>query len=53
MIELYDSNGISPELVKEEAKKINKKVKIPDDFYAKVAERHEKKEQEHATEKEE
>ena len=53
LIGLYDSNGISPELVSEEAKKNGKTVSIPDDFYAKVAERHEKKEQVHATAREE
>ena len=52
LIELYDSNGISPELVKEEARKNGKDVIVPDDFYAKVAERHSQKEQEHATIKE-
>src|SRR3989338_5504843 len=51
LIELYDSNGISPELVKEEARKNGKDVKIPDNFYIKVAERHEQREQEHATDK--
>ncbi len=48
LLELYDSQGISPEMVAEVAK-----VKIPDNFYAMVASRHEKKEQEHATLKEE
>ncbi len=52
LIELYDSNGISPDMVKETAKKYGKKVKIPDDFYSLVVERHEKIEQIHATEKE-
>ncbi|MBN2111760.1 alanine--tRNA ligase [Candidatus Woesearchaeota archaeon] len=53
LIELYDSQGISPELVAEEAAKQGKKVKIPDNFYAKVSERHEKVEQKAATKKEE
>jgi alanyl-tRNA synthetase len=52
LIELYDSNGISPDMVKETAKKFNVKIKIPDDFYALVVERHEKVEQIHATAKE-
>jgi len=52
LIELYDSNGISPDMVKEAAKKLNVKVKVPDDFYALVVERHEKVEQIHATERE-
>jgi alanyl-tRNA synthetase len=49
LIELYDSNGISPDMVKETAKKINIKIKVPDDFYSLVVERHEKSEQIHAT----
>lgn len=40
LIKLYDSKGIQPELIKEEAKKQNKVIKIPQDFYAKVAELH-------------
>ncbi|MFX1317003.1 MAG: alanine--tRNA ligase-related protein, partial [Promethearchaeota archaeon] len=52
LIELYDSNGINPELVKETAKKFNRNIKIPDNFYRLVVERHEKIEQIHATEKE-
>ncbi|QQG39019.1 MAG: alanine--tRNA ligase [Candidatus Woesearchaeota archaeon] len=44
LIQLYDSQGISPELIQEEAKKQNKKIQIPENFYAKVAELHEKKE---------
>ncbi len=53
LVELYDSQGISPELFAEEAEQLGKKVKIPDDFYKTVAERHEKKEQRAATEKKE
>ncbi|MFX1324728.1 MAG: alanine--tRNA ligase, partial [Promethearchaeota archaeon] len=52
LIELYDSNGISPDMVKTAAKKFGLKVKIPDDFYKLVVERHEKAEQIHATKKE-
>ncbi len=48
LIELYDSNGIAPELIAKELK-----IKVPDNFYALVAERQEKKEQEHQTKKEE
>jgi alanyl-tRNA synthetase len=36
LIELYDSNGINPELIAE----VNNKIKIPSDFYAKVTEKH-------------
>ncbi|MHA1150685.1 MAG: alanine--tRNA ligase [Promethearchaeota archaeon] len=49
LIELYDSNGISPDMVKEAAHKFGVKVIIPDDFYRLVLERHEIKEQVHAT----
>ena len=52
LIELYDSNGISPDMVKSTAKKYGIKVHIPDDFYNLVVERHEKAEQIHATIKE-
>ena len=52
LIELYDSNGISPDMVKTTAEKYGVKVKIPDDFYKLVVERHEKSEQIYATERE-
>ncbi|KKN16169.1 hypothetical protein LCGC14_0978620 [marine sediment metagenome] len=52
IIELYDSNGINPDMVKKAAKKYGKKIKIPDNFYRLVVERHEKEEQIHATERE-
>ncbi len=42
LIELYDSHGISPEDVAEEAKKQGKKITLPKNFYALVSERHEK-----------
>ena len=51
LVELYDSNGILPDVVKEEAAKAGKRVIVPEDFYAKVAERHEQQEQIHATNK--
>ncbi|MBI5390892.1 alanine--tRNA ligase [Candidatus Woesearchaeota archaeon] len=40
LLQLYDAQGIAPELVKEEAKKVGKEVHVPDNFYAKVAELH-------------
>ncbi len=52
LLHFYDSQGISPELVREEGAKMGKRVTIPDDFYARVAELHEKKLQVHATKKE-
>ncbi|MBW2985937.1 alanine--tRNA ligase, partial [Candidatus Woesearchaeota archaeon] len=51
LIELYDSNGISPELIKDEAEKLGKKIKIPDNFYSLVAEKHEQEESETATDR--
>lgn len=53
LVDLYDNQGIGPDLIKEEAAKKGKKVTVPDNFYAIVAQRHEKKEQEHATVREE
>ncbi|MCK4237892.1 MAG: alanine--tRNA ligase, partial [Candidatus Lokiarchaeota archaeon] len=52
LLTLYDSNGINPDIVVEEAKKLGVKVKIPDDFYSRVVALHEKKEQVYATQKE-
>ncbi|MBI5797788.1 alanine--tRNA ligase [Candidatus Woesearchaeota archaeon] len=43
LITLYDSQGISPDMIPG--------VKAPDDFYARVSERHEQKEQKAATHK--
>ncbi|NHJ23084.1 MAG: alanine--tRNA ligase [Candidatus Lokiarchaeota archaeon] len=51
LIELYDSKGINPEMVKEVATKYGKKVRIPDNFYSLVVERHEQGERIYATEK--
>jgi alanyl-tRNA synthetase len=51
LLELYDSQGISPELIREEASKLGQKVVVPEDFYSSVAALHEKKEQVHATQK--
>ena len=50
---LYDSYGITPEIVREESLKLDRKINVPENFYARVAELHEKGEQEHATKKEE
>ena len=43
LIELYDSHGISPELLSEEGSKMGKEITVPIDFYTQVSERHEKK----------
>ncbi len=52
LVEVYDSQGIQPEVIVEEAKKIGKTIKLPDNFYGLVASKHEKKVQEHETVKE-
>ncbi len=49
LLELYDSQGITPELIKEEAAQHGRNVAVPENFYALVAELHEKQEQEHQT----
>ncbi|HSU72719.1 MAG TPA: alanine--tRNA ligase [Candidatus Binatia bacterium] len=53
LVELYDTQGINPDMIAEEAAKKGKKITVPDNFYAIVAEKHDKKEQEHATVREE
>ncbi len=40
LISLYDSKGVPPEIVAEEARKLNVKIDIPHNFYSLVAERH-------------
>ncbi|MEK6839589.1 MAG: alanine--tRNA ligase-related protein, partial [Nanoarchaeota archaeon] len=40
LLTLYDSQGISPELVREEGTKLKKKIEIPEDFYRQIAELH-------------
>lgn len=40
LIELYDSHGLPPEIVKQTAENEGLKVEIPDNFYALIAERH-------------
>ena len=52
LIEIYDSRGINPEMVKETGKKFGRRIKIPDNFYSLVVERHEKKEQVNAIQQE-
>ena len=53
LLTLYDSQGIAPELLAQEASAVGKKIVVPDNFYARVSELHEKNKQEHATKKEE
>ena len=52
LINLYDSQGISPNQIKEAAKKEGKIVEVPENFYARVSQRHEKKEQKSSSVKE-
>ncbi|MBS3164850.1 alanine--tRNA ligase [Candidatus Woesearchaeota archaeon] len=52
LLELYDSHGISPEMVRDAARELGRDVAVPDNFYAKVAALHEEREQAHATHKE-
>lgn len=40
LIELYDSEGIAPEILKNEGKKRGLELEIPQDFYKKVTEKH-------------
>lgn len=42
MIELYDSQGLNPEIVKAVAEPLGVIVEVPDDFYSEVANRHAK-----------
>ncbi|HUT81450.1 MAG TPA: alanine--tRNA ligase [Candidatus Bathyarchaeia archaeon] len=41
LVQLYDSNGIVPEMVVEVSKEMGKEIRIPDDFYSKLNEIHE------------
>ena len=43
LLQLYDSQGINPEMLREEAAKAGIEMKIPENFYSKVAELHEAK----------
>ena len=45
LLEMYDSQGINPEEIQKTAAEQGKEVKIPDNFYALIAERHEQKQQ--------
>jgi alanyl-tRNA synthetase len=51
LVELYDSNGVSPQILKEAAQKIGKEIEVPADFYAKVAARHPEVERIHKKQK--
>ncbi|MHA1777291.1 MAG: alanine--tRNA ligase [Promethearchaeota archaeon] len=51
LLELYDSNGINPEIIQSAAKHRGINIEIPDDFYKKVMALHERKTQIHTTHK--
>ncbi|MFC1741386.1 alanine--tRNA ligase [Nanoarchaeota archaeon] len=52
LLELYDTQGISPEMVRDEAKKLDKTIIIPDNFYTMVGKLHEQKTKQLATKRE-
>jgi alanyl-tRNA synthetase len=52
LLTLYDSDGVSPEMVRDEAKKHGKTIVVPDNFYTLVGQLHEQKEKKLATHKE-
>ncbi len=53
LIKLYDSHGITPDVLKENLQKIGVEIKIPEDFYVRVAELHEKVERKKEIKREE
>lgn len=53
LVELYDSQGIPPELIEEEAKKKGKILKVPENFYALVSQKHEQEKKVQETPQEE
>lgn len=53
LLELYDSKGITPQFLVSEGKKYGVQVTIPNDFYTKVAARHDKHKQLEAREEKE
>ncbi|TFF89835.1 MAG: hypothetical protein EU548_06075, partial [Promethearchaeota archaeon] len=52
LIEMYESNGISPDMVKEAAKNYDINVEIPDNFYNLVVQKHDQMQPIYATQKE-
>lgn len=51
MLELYDSHGIAPDMIADEARQQEVELDLPEDFYSKISDLHEKKEQIHATQR--
>lgn len=43
LIELYDNNGVNPEMFKEAAEQVGRKISIPNNFYSLVAEMQEER----------
>jgi len=43
LVELYDSQGIAPDTIREAARQSGKEVRVPEDFFTKVAARHERR----------
>ncbi len=52
LLKLYNERGISPELIREEAEKIGKRIEVPDNFYSLLAEMHVEEEKKQITKKE-
>lgn len=52
LLKLYNEKGISPELIREEAEKIGKKIEVPDNFYSLLAEMHVEEEKKQVAKKE-
>ena len=52
LLQLYDSHGIDPEIIKQEALKLGKAVEVPKNFYAEVSELHSREKKETFEEKE-
>ncbi len=53
LLELYDSHGIPPDVIKNDAEKIGIHINVPENFYAKIAELHERSQAEKFEKKEE
>ncbi|MEM4248367.1 MAG: alanine--tRNA ligase-related protein, partial [Candidatus Nanoarchaeia archaeon] len=53
LLMLYDTQGILPEAIKEEAEKLGRKIEVPENFYARVSELHKEIEEVAAVKKEE
>jgi len=52
LLRIYDSDGISPELIKLETERHGRRIVIPENFYSRLSELHEIHKQEHSTKRE-